>query len=65
MTTRRSWTYKTQKALSAELPSELMDLAKGHGYAAAQWSQIEYAHSIHAFVMFNVKGSKMLADPNA
>jgi hypothetical protein len=65
MTARRSWTYKTHKALCAETPSELMALAKSHGYAAAQWSQLEYAHSLHAFVMFNVKGSKMLADPNA
>jgi len=64
MTARRSWTNETRKALCAEMPSELMALARGLGYAAAQWSQIEYAYSIRAFVMFNVKRSKMLADPN-
>lgn len=62
-TTRRSWTYKTQKAASAETPSEAVALAKRYGYDAVQWSQVEYAHSIHAYVIYNAKGSKMLADP--
>jgi len=65
MSARRSWTTKLDRALAAETPSELVALAKERGYPQAQFSQCEYAHSIGLHVMYNVKGSKMLADDTA
>jgi hypothetical protein len=63
LTYRRSWTIKPVLALSADSPSEIVKLARALGYAKADYSQAEWVHSIRAYVMFNVKNSKMLVDP--
>jgi hypothetical protein len=65
MTARRSWTTKLAKALAADTPTEVVRLAKERGYSRAECSQAEYIHSLGQYVLYNVKGSKMLVDPFA
>lgn len=65
MQTRRSWTTKLATALSADTPTELVKIARERGYLRAECTEAEYVHSIGQYVLYNVKGSKMLVDPFA